>query len=439
MARLVSSADTYSHCNISRDSNNELIISPQGKNLGTLPTLYDRNGHFISVANSWFFDLKAVNTLQNLSSYSRALLTYWSFLEDNNLEWDKFPPIKRLKPTYLFRQYLLTKIKEGSIAHSTANTYMSHVVQFYIWTLHEGFLFVDNEKAAPFVIEFISISRTDKLAHMRPTFTVQTTDLRIRVPKNSFSLSITSMNPLSRESLELIARKLIDESEEFRLQCLIAVQCGLRISEVCSLTIEALNFATPITDNNIRYRISIGPLNGVKTKFSKERHIEISDQLLNELKKYSASERRLKRLKKLTLKISLIKTGELDVMKLKKDELKRCEKFEPLFISEQGNPVDSKVTGARWTDFRNKIRKVEPSFSHKFHDLRCTYGTYRLNDLLEAGLPAGEALDYLMGWMGHNHEQTTWKYLRFLKHKDVLKNKFALLDTIIHEAIVEVI
>lgn len=439
MARLVFSADTYSLCNISRDSNNELIISPQGKNLGTLPTLYDRNGHFIRVANSWFFDLKAVNTLQNLSSYSRALLTYWSFLEDNNLEWDKFPPIKRLKPTYLFRQYILTKIKEGAIAHSTANTYMSHVVQFYIWTLHEGFLFVDNEKTAPFVIEFISISRMDKLAHMRPTFTVQTTDLRIRVPKNSLSLSITSMNPLSRESLELIARKLIDESEEFRLQCLIAVQCGLRISEVCSLTIEALNFATPITDNNIRYRISIGPLNGVKTKFSKERHIEISEQLLNELKKYSASERRLKRLKKLNLKISLIKTGELHVMKLKKDELKRCDKFEPLFISEQGNPVDSKVTGARWTDFRNKIRKVEPGFSHKFHDLRCTYGTYRLNDLLEAGLPAGEALDYLMGWMGHNHEQTTWKYLRFLKHKDVLKNKFALLDTIIHEAIVEVI
>uniref|UniRef100_UPI001F3CE6C5 hypothetical protein n=1 Tax=Cronobacter dublinensis TaxID=413497 RepID=UPI001F3CE6C5 len=62
MARLVSSADTYSQCNISIDSKNELVKTPQGKNLGTLPTLYDRDGRFISVANSWFFDLKAVNT-----------------------------------------------------------------------------------------------------------------------------------------------------------------------------------------------------------------------------------------------------------------------------------------------------------------------------------------------------------------------------------------
>ncbi|EDV0149998.1 hypothetical protein ACNYC7_06360 [Morganella morganii] len=92
MARLVYSADTYSQCNISIDSKNELIISPQGKNLGTLPTLYDKDGHFVSVANSWFFDLKAVNTLQSLSFYSRALLTYWSFLENNNLEWNNFPP-----------------------------------------------------------------------------------------------------------------------------------------------------------------------------------------------------------------------------------------------------------------------------------------------------------------------------------------------------------
>ncbi|EOI3537018.1 site-specific integrase [Cronobacter sakazakii] len=439
MARLVSSGDTYSQCNISIDSKNELVISPQGKNLGTLPTLYDRDGHFVSVANSWFFDLKAVNTLQNLSSYSRALLTYWSFLENNNLEWNNFPPIKRLKPTYLFRHHLLTNIKQGNIAHSTANNYMTHVVQFYIWTLREGFLVVDNEKTAPFVIEFINISRTDKLAHMKPSFTVRTTDLRIRVPKNAFSHSVTSMNPLSQEALELMARKLNDESEEFRLQCLLAVQCGLRISEVCSLSIEALNFTTPLTDNHARYRISIGPLNGVKTKFGKERHIEISGQLLNAVKKYAVSERRLKRLKKLTHKISLINSGEIKLIKFKEDEFKRCEKFEPIFISEQGNPVDSKVSGARWTDFRNKIRKNEPGFTHKFHDLRCTYGTYRLNDLLDAGLPAGEALDYLMTWMGHNHEQTTWKYLRFLKHKDVLKNKFALLDTIIHEAIVETI
>lgn len=49
MARLISSADTYSQCNISIDSKNELVLSPQGKNLGTLPTLYDRDGHYTHI------------------------------------------------------------------------------------------------------------------------------------------------------------------------------------------------------------------------------------------------------------------------------------------------------------------------------------------------------------------------------------------------------
>ncbi len=78
---------------------------------------------------------------------------------------------------------------------------------------------------------------------------------------------------------------------------------------------------------------------------------------------------------------------------------------------------------------------MEPSFSHRFHDLRATYGTYRLSDLLEAKLPVIDCMELLMGWMGHKDESTTWKYLRFLKRKEAFKVKFGILDSIMHDVL----
>ncbi|MCI4450925.1 MULTISPECIES: tyrosine-type recombinase/integrase [Enterobacteriaceae] len=437
MAKLILSADTYSQCAFSVDANSGLAILPAGRCLGALPTLYDKDGHFVKVVNNWFFDLKSVESLKNLNSYSRALLSYWSFLEDNQLSWDKFPPVKRLKPTYLFKEHLLTKINKSNIARSTANHYMNHVVHFYKWAINEGFLIIKNEKEAPFILQFVDIARNDKFAYMQRTFVVETVDLKIKVYKDADSQNISSMNPLSRDYIRLLAFSLLTEAEEFRLQCLLAVQCGLRISEACSITVDALNFASPTTELKTRYQILIGPSNGVKTKYGKERHIEISNHLLNELRKYLISERRLKRINKLTKRISQIISGEITVSASTRNELEQCEKFQPLFVSEQGNPADSKVTSVRWSEFRRKIRKNEPEFKHKFHDLRCTYATYRLSDLLEAGLPIQEALDCLRGWMGHKNDMTTCKYLRFLKRQDVVKQKFALLDSIMCEAMEE--
>lgn len=115
--------------------------------------------------------------------------------------------------------------------------------------------------------------------------------------------------------------------------------------------------------------------------------------------------------------------------------LERCDHHEPLFISQQGNPATGKSIEARWVELRTEIKETEPSFTHRFHDLRATYGTYRLNDLLEAQLPVVECMELLMGWMGHKNESTTWKYLRFLKRKEAFKVKFGILDSIMHEVL----
>ncbi|MCS6159815.1 tyrosine-type recombinase/integrase [Shewanella baltica] len=435
MAKLIYSNDVFLDPNITFESSSPPILFPSGNNLGSLPTLYGKDGHFVTIVNYFFFDLKAVKRLKDFNSYSRALLKFWTYIEDSELHWDHFPPIKRLKPTYLFRSHLLTEVNENRLKQSTANMYINHVKQFYLWAIHEGYLHIKNENEAPFKIEQIKIKAKGSLAHIRPTITVDSSDLRIQIARSSQTNSVRSMSPLTGEDIILLAQHFPKLSEEFRLQCLLAIQCGLRIQEVSSLSIKALNAAYQLSESKFRYLIPIGPSTGVETKFSKERFIEISIELLTALRDYSISERRLKRLHKLNIKSLSISNNKLILTKNKLDIFKRCDLFEPLFISEQGNPVDKKVIGSRWTDLRKTIRLNHPKFHYKFHDLRATYGTYRLNDILDAGLQPSEALELLMGWLGHNHESTTWKYLKYLKRKEVFKEKFALLDSIMHEAL----
>ena len=75
-----------------------------------LPTVYTSDTKFVYPVNAWFFDLVACKRLKDLNSYSRALLYYWSYLEINSLSRNEFPPIKRLKPTYKFKQQNITNL-----------------------------------------------------------------------------------------------------------------------------------------------------------------------------------------------------------------------------------------------------------------------------------------------------------------------------------------
>ncbi|MDU7781680.1 MAG: hypothetical protein E7J86_21970, partial [Aeromonas caviae] len=119
------------------------------------------------------------------------------------------------------------------------------------------------------------------------------------------------------------------------------------------------------------------------------------------------------------------------------EALMASDSYEPLFISQQGNPYLPKVVDARFGELRRSMVTMGIPFTHRFHDLRCSYATYRLHSLLVAGLDPAEALDLLMQWMGHNHESTTWKYLRYLKRKEALKEKISILDNIMHQALRE--
>lgn len=445
MAYLLNSSDVYIGCEINTAA--DPIEFKAGRNVGSLPTLYNNNGEYIEPVNQWFIHLKAEKRLENLNSYARALKYYWSFLETEGLIWDTLPAVKALKPTYRFRNdELFKKIKTGKIAYSTANTYMSHLVQFYLWAAHERYFpITDNHK--PFEIEFVKIKNNDILAHMKPKFVVQTTDLRIKVPRDSFSHNVHRLTPLSEQMLHNLSLHLCHTSIEVRLICLLAAQCGLRIEEASGLTLVALNQAVQRAGSRTHFELTIGPHNGVPTKYNKTRTIEITEPLLNELNRLSMSERTINRLNKLNTQIerynnSLLQNNNtrftsLNLNKENLELLTSAIQYEPLFISQQGHPYHPQTIGTRFGEIRRSLNRSGVTFNHRFHDLRCSYATYRLYSLLAAGLEPASALSLIMQWMGHKNESTSWKYLRYLKHKEALKEKISMLDSIMHQALQE--
>lgn len=432
---LIQSSNVYKQTELSI-SDNTCQCSPEKGNIGSLPTLFNGDGSFNHEANSYLFYQKAVKDAKDLSPCSQALYAYYQFLEDENLAWDTFPTVKRLKPTYLFRSHLLKQIKKGNLAHSTASVRMNQIVNYYKWLMHDGYLKIRNEKEAPFKMEFVSVQSTGMLAHVSPTFTVETSDLRIKVPKDADSSNIRPLTPLSQESLSILTQYLPKASEELRLQVLISIDTGMRIQEIATLSTRAIETAKPVAESKHRFELSLSPqATGVMTKYLKSLQVEISAELLSTLNEYRVSERRIKRVNKLDQKLEALPETADTLKKESLERLELSERHEPLFVSEQGNPVTAKSIEARWTELRAEIKQTHPTFTHRFHDLRSTYGTYRLNDMLEAGLSSSESLGLLMGWMGHRNESTTWKYLRYLKRKEAFKVKFGILDGIMHEAL----
>jgi integrase len=435
MAFLISSNDIFKKTDLSV-THGKCTATPITGNIGSLPTLYSQNGEFVHQANSYIFYQKAVKQAVDVQPCAQALKNYYQFLEDNNLQWDVFPPVQRLKPTYLFRSHLLKLIKKGELAHSTASVRMNQIVNYYKWLMHDGYLKIKSEKEAPFKMEYVSINRTDMLAHTAPTYTVQTCDLRIKVPRDSDSLNIRPLTPLSQNSLSILTNYLPFASEELRLQVLISIDTGLRIQEIATLTLDALDTAKPFTESEHRYEITVSPQrNGVQTKYAKERTIEILKTLLDELEAYRTSSRRLHRANKLNGKLDNFEASTKGLTHAMVEKLEFCLNHEPLFISQQGNPILPKSIEARWLELRKKIKQQHPKFEHRFHDFRSTYCTYRLNDLIEAGLPVVDCMELIMSWMGHKNESTTWKYLRYLKRKDAFKVKFGILDSIMHDVL----
>lgn len=241
---------------------------------------------------------------------------------------------------------------------------------------------------------------------------VQTTDLRIRVPKNAESNKVRSLNPLEREEFRAMIQVMKKNSpKEIRLMVGLGCQSGLRLD-------EAVTFGDKLVRKPLawekRIEVEIGPHVGVNTKFGKIRTVEMPATLMRALHKHSASEQREKR---------RAKAGDLG-------------EHVPLFINQRRRRYTKDSVMKLWGDIRAIVRKAYGMpFKHDFHDTRVSYCTYRLQSLLDNGVSPADAISLLMGWMGHENERDTWKYIKFLRTHEVRKEAMTMLDMLMDEAL----
>jgi integrase len=374
-------------------------------------TLYFDNGKYIQPANQWLDYLVNVKKVKDVSTAVRGMKRYWHFLENNSYSWNEFPKQKSIKPTYLYRNLdLLRAVKSNEIKASTASLYINQVVQFYAWCTHQR-LFIVNEDNAPFESEIVQVPYWARSNFSNKSYAVKTTDLKIRSPRLSEE---QSLNPLTKEEIKLYFQVLSDSNETFIIHQLLQIQCGLRIEEACTFPAE-LVLKPRFSDKRIE--VEIGPHKGVHTKYGAIRKIEIPYSLMMRMFKYLVSENRYKLLDKSKLDIDI---------------------GEPLLINGRGKEYSSSNVQKYFGNLRKKVRRVfSVPFHHRTHDLRATYGTYRLASLIENGINPTDAMRLIMGWLGHKSEQTTFRYLRYLDKRELHQDALFMLDLMVEEALGE--
>ena len=365
----------------------------------------------VDEVNTFLMDLLVNKSLKDISIYSRGLIHYFSQLVIWQCDWDEMHPIESKRPTYRFKRYLenlyRSSDKDEHISKSTAKAYMRAVVSFYKYYLNKGTRF----EFPPFEFEYLSINvgADGSNMHGGRKVVVESTDLRLNIPKESAGITPKKLQSLTEFQWECLDQLLRTDKEvlafrhgryelcslpvEFTLIFMLMRHCGLRREEALSFNETVLQEAHSKSEKEY-VTIEIGPKQGIDTKNSKAREIELPVPLVAQLHKYSLTNRYIKRRDKY-----LAENAE--------------SQHTPIFLNIRGKKISKGTINARWCEIRNLIKhKLGGDFEHKPHNLRATYAVKRLFSLLDAGMPQSKALTHIQSMLGHDDIETTFHYLR---------------------------
>ncbi|MBA1201979.1 site-specific integrase [Pseudomonas capeferrum] len=357
-----------------------------------LPQIFWDTGASWSEVNLWALDKiqSQHRDVETVNALLKHLHAYASYLESSGLDWRYFPARISNRSVYKYRGELVARMKDGTIAGSTASARMAAIIQFYRFAKDHGLI---DTKYAMWTEHEFKAYYTD-LTGFKRSITGQSTDLSIpnkSPPGNRLEDGLTPLSEL--HMMELIEHTRSQASEELHLMLTIGFFTGARLSTITSLRINTLELAREDQYISDLYLLSVGPGTKVKTKFDVKGDILIPGILLRRLKKYAYSPSRLKRESKSSKENSAL-----------------------LFITSRGKPYSKTAIGVLMTNLRREAVKAGLKFmmSFKFHQSRATYGTWLMKISLEV-TTTGAAIEFVKSAMLHKHESTTLKYVKFLE------------------------
>jgi len=350
---------------------------------------------------------KASKKVKDLMPTAKALLLWLRWMKEHNVDPFRSPLMESYHPTKGFRQYLINRMNlmpnYEPLASSTASSYINTIRAFY-----EMLVSLQRVEQNEFFTYEISRAGRKRV--------VQSTDLAIR-KRNS---QTKSLNPMPRKVQEALIRCIPKRAIEYQLCTRFMKNSGLRIGEATTLSEELFDESRlAITEGSLVRGIYINSETGVKTKNDKKRELFITTTLYEDILDYLISDRYEKRLRKWKAKY-----GDFN-------------KHQPIFITKSGEPFTSETYYSDWYHLKRLVKdELGTKIKHKPHDLRATFATNFLGTAMEKFPDHIEsALASLRDWMGHESEETTLKYIEFLKKNDISNQIAEVMDTLISESI----
>lgn len=325
--------------------------------------------------------------------HANALAAYASWLEREELDWSHFPEDRSLRPTYRYRGHVMDRIRDQTLARSTAANHMSVLRAFYGWAAYVGYL---HRSAEPYRPRVVAVRYADAIGRERVT-SVVSSDLAIRRGKQSRRGVEEGCVPLRRADRDAL---LGIAAEHFRPEFVLALKLGfysgMRLGTILGLTHTALRKHFPSREMPDWFSISVGPEHGIPTKAGVTYHPSMPEPLLRELLTYCRSGRRDARTKKAA-----------------------PEHKDLVLLSKDGEPLSTRSFSHDMTDLR-KIACAQGLRlrTFRFHDTRATFGTSFVLASMQADHKPNQVLPVLMRLMGHTTAASSMIYIDFVEEDE---------------------
>lgn len=398
--------------------------NPERKKLYVIsgfPILAWSSGMFWDEANAWFsyqaqgIPISSIK-LATIQNNGYGLLSFMKFLEIHDLDWDYLPIVSAERAINRYRGHLIYMRDEGVLSPSTVSARMAVILRFYRWAQHHNIL--GGSQFEKITCKIIRVrDQFGRMARAPLSFS----NLSIPNRKRTVDVVEGGLIPLEIADRDLLLDfAATNACTELYLMLKVAFFTGLRIDSICDLKLNSLEWAYP-DNNNKLYWVNVGPnVKGapVKTKFSVNGRVLISKDLLDELKTYSKSMRRL----------------------LREGKAHGSDKH-LLFINKNGRTY-CRIDGISSSSINGMISKLKKKALHNhldisdfhMHRARATFGT----SVVLAGLALvpkihiSTVISFARDLLLHKDEVATMTYIKFIQNREI---KAAFADEYTRELI----
>lgn len=369
------------------------------RELERLPQIFWDNGSTWPEANLWALDLALSKaSIKTVIATMQGLLTYAKWLEAESIDWWHFPRRAADRCLYRYRGFLVYARDRGELAPSTVSARMSTVIRFYRWAEANELLTPESLMWNDRTVKI----RIQDLTGFHRSMNVLSTDLAIPNRTIAGDLHLEDgLMPVTRAERDAIIQFTHDHSsEEVSLMLRLGFLTGMRLGTICDIKEGTVQDSVPAPVPGF-HQLSVGPgaQPRVKTKMGVTGRVLIPNHLLDDLKAYLCSERRL-------LRKGLADNSDADLA----------------FLNPHGKPYEDRDGGHSAVNTEiSRLRKlaeiegVPEMRGFKFHRSRATFATMLMMAALDTFNEVSSAIAFVRNACLHKRESTTLEYIKFIE------------------------